>query len=92
MIDSDEMGPERAKRHPGIQLLPTIELTAHGLHQPRAKQEIDSGRRGEGYLFGALQATTGAVLTAPYGGRTTANFVDCLEQVACWVPAEYDRV
>lgn len=53
---------------------------------------MDSGRRGTGSSFGALPATTGAVLTAPYRGRTTANFGDFLAQVECGVPADYDRV
>ena len=92
MIDIDEMGPESAKSHPGVQLVPAIEMTEHGLHQVRAKQEIDYGRRGKGYIFGALQATTGEVLTEPYRGRTVANFVDFLEKVERWVPAEYERV
>ncbi len=92
MIDIDEMGPESAKSHPGVQLLPAIEMTEHGPHQGRAKQEIDYGRRGKGYIFGALQATTGEVLTEPYRGRTIANFVDFLEKVERWVPAEYERV
>ena len=92
MIDIDEMGPESAKSHPGMQLLPAVEMTAHGLLQPRAKQEIDYGRRGKGYIFGALHATTGEVLTEPYLGRTIANFVDFLEKVDCWIPAEYTRV
>lgn len=92
MIDIDEMGPESAKSHPGVQLIPAVEHTEHGLHQPRAKQEIDYGRRGKGYIFGALQATTGEVLTAPYRGRTIANFVDFLEQVDQWVPVAYEQV
>ena len=47
----------------------------------RAKQEIDYGRRGKGYIFGAFRPATGEAFTAPYGARTTANWVDFLEQV-----------
>lgn len=92
MIDLDEMGPESAKSHPGQCLLPMMMGSAHGLHEPRAKQEIDYGRRGKGYIFGALPAATGEVLTEPYLGRTTANFVDFLERVDAWLPAEAARV
>ncbi len=92
MIDVDEMGPESAKSHPGKRLVPVIEMTVHGPQQPRAKQEIDYGRRGKGYIFGAFQATTGEALTEPYRGRTIANFIDFLEKVECWVPAEHERV
>jgi transposase len=92
VIDIDAMGPESAKSHPGMRVVPTVEMTVHGLHQPRAQQEIDDGRRGKGSIFGALQATTGDVLTAPYRGRTIANVVDFLEQVKRWVPPEYERV
>ena len=61
-------------------------------HAGRARQEIDYGRRGKGYIFGAFQAATGEALTEPYLGRTTANFVDFLEKVEAWIPAEVERV
>ena len=48
----------------------------------RARQEIDYGRRGKGYIFGAFPPASGAALTAPYRGRPLVNGVDCLEQVA----------
>ncbi len=35
---------------------------------------------------------TGAAFTAPYAGRTAANWVDFLEQVDQWLPADADRV
>ena len=92
VIDIDEMGPESAKSHPGMQLLPAVEMTTHGRQQPRATQAIASGRRGKGSIVGALQATTGEVLTEPYLGRTITNFVDFLAKVDCWIPAEYARV
>ena len=47
----------------------------------RAKQEIDYGRRGKGYIFGAFRPATGEALTRPYPSRSTANWVDFLEQV-----------
>jgi len=81
------MGPEGAKSFPGRRLVP-IETTPGA----RARQEIDYGRRGRGYVFGAFQPATGAAFTAPYAGRTTANWVNFLEQVDTWLPAEADPV
>jgi transposase len=92
VVDLDEMGPTSAKSYPGHRLVPTPEQGPHGRHERRAKQEIDYGRRGKGYIFGALQAATGEVLTAPYARRTAANWIDFLEQVEAWVPPEVDRV
>ena len=81
------MGPEGAKSFPGRRLVP-VETTPGA----RARQEIDYGRRGRGYVFGAFQPATGKAFTAPYAGRTTANWVDFLEQVDTWLPAEADPV
>lgn len=58
----------------------------------RASQEIDDGRRGKGYIFGAFLPATGAAFTAPYPGRTTANWVAFLEQVDSWLPADAERI
>lgn len=52
----------------------------------RARQEIDYGRRGGGYIFGAFRPATGEALTQPYPSRSTANWVDFLEQVEQWIP------
>jgi DDE superfamily endonuclease len=82
------MGPEGAKSFPGVQ---PVQQPAGG-SVPRATQEIDYGRRGKGYIFGAFQPATGAALTAAYGGRTIANWVDFLVQVEAWLPAEATRV
>jgi len=84
------MGPERAKSFRGKRLLrPPADPNAPA---PRATQEIDYGRRGSGYVFGAFRPATGEALTAPYDRRTTANFVDFLERAERWLPAEADRV
>jgi hypothetical protein len=85
----DEMGPEAAKSHPGHDV---IRPDPSGERRVRAKQEIDYGRRGKGYVFGAFVPATGAALTVPYAGRTTASWVDFLEQVDAWVDDEADRV
>jgi hypothetical protein len=54
----------------------------------RAKQEIDYGRRGKGYFFGAFCPATGEALTQPYGGRTIKNWIDFLERTEAWLPSE----
>ena len=89
MICLDEMGPESAKSFPGHEV---IRPDPTGERRVRAKQEIDYGRRGKGYLFGAFQPATGAALTVPYPGRTIANWVDFLGQVDAWLDAGAGRV
>jgi transposase len=89
------MGPESAKSFRGQRLVQADPGTdARGRPRPaeRAKQEADYGRRGKGYIFGAFRPATGEALTAPYGRRTTANWVDFLERADAWLPAEFDRV
>lgn len=89
----DEMGPEAAKSWPGqrwVITTPAAEPTPRPAG--RAHQEIDYGRREKGYIFGAFQPTTGAAFTAPYSGRTIANWVAFLEQVDAWLPTEPARV
>jgi transposase len=85
------MGPESAKSFPGQRL---VRAAAPPGGQPaeRATQEIDYGRRGKGYVFGAFRPASGEALTRPYGGRTIANWVDFLEQVEAWIPPEVERV
>lgn len=83
------MGPEGAKSFPGR--LPGHGRAAGGT-AVRATQEIDYGRRGQGSIFGAFQPATGAAFTAPYAGRTIVNWVDFLEQVEAWLPADAVRV
>ena len=70
------MGPQAARSFPGQQLVKPAAPEAE-----RAKQEIDYGRRGSGYVFGAFQPASGAALTQPYDRRTTTNWVDFLGQV-----------
>ena len=81
------MGPEGAKSFPGRQLVPVAAKPG-----ARARQEVDYGRRGRGYVFGAFRPASGEAFTAPYAGRTTANWVDFLEQVDGWLPADADPV
>jgi DDE superfamily endonuclease len=63
-----------------------------GARRPRARQEIDYGRRGAGYVFGAFVPATGEALTHPYAGRTTANWVDFLGRVEAWLDPTIHRV
>jgi transposase len=84
----DEMGPESAKSFPGQRL---VRLPPLG-QRSRARQAIDYGRRGRGYIFGAFVPATGAALTVPYPRRTTANVVDFLEQVEGWLDPGVVRV
>jgi transposase len=80
------MGPESAKTYAGQALVATP-------HQAgRAKQEIDHGRRGKGYIFGAFRPATGEAFTRPYPARSTASWVAFLEEVELWLPAETERV
>ena len=87
------MGPEAAKSWPGERLVATAP-TQEPLRRPagRARQEIDYGRREKGYIFGAFLPAAGDAFTQPYAGRTTANWVDFLEQVEAWLPAEPTRI
>ena len=55
----DEMGPQSARSYPGRRVVKPAAPKAQ-----RAKQEIDYGRRGKGYVFGAFRPATGAALTA----------------------------
>jgi transposase len=79
----DEMGPESAKSYPGSQVVRRDE---------RARQEIDYGRRGKGYVFGAFRPWTGQAFTHAYPRRTTVNWVDFLTQADHWIPAEVEQV
>jgi transposase len=86
------MGPEAAKSFPGQQLVRALPDPIARRPAERARQEIDYGRRGRGYIFGAFKPADGEALTAPYDGRTIANWVDFLERVEDWLPPEMERV
>jgi DDE superfamily endonuclease/Winged helix-turn helix len=83
----DEMGPLSAKSYPGREPVRTQPPPAG-----RARQEIDYGRRGKGYVFGAFRPATGAAFTQPYPGRGTGNRVAFLDQLEEWVPAGVERI
>jgi transposase len=79
----DELGPEGAKSFRGTNWVPAGQASTRGA---RAKQEIDYGRRGKGYIFGAFCPVDGAAFTRPYERRTAANWAAFLEEVAAWLP------
>jgi hypothetical protein len=81
------MGPEAAKSFPGT---PFVNVSTRPAR--RSKQEIDDGRRGSGYVFGAFQPHTGAALTWTAQRRTTANVVAFLEHVETWIDSAVERV
>ena len=92
MICLDQMGPVAAKSYPGQHLVHTAPAVAPPSPGQRATQEIDYGRRGKGYIFGAFCPATGEALTKDYLGRTITNWVDFLGHVEQWVPTEHERL
>ena len=81
------MGPQAAKSVPGTQLIDVTKRPAQ-----RATQEIDYGRRGKGYVFGAFQPATGEAFTGTATRRTTANFVAFLEEAESWIDPTIERI
>jgi hypothetical protein len=86
----DQMGPVSAKSYPGtlaVRALPDGPSPAE-----RARQEIDYGRRGKGYVFGAFVPATGEAYTQQYDSRSTINWADFLERVEGWIPEAVEQV
>lgn len=92
MVCLDEMGPEGAKSFLGRRLVRALPDPEGARPAERARQEVDYGRRGKGYVFGAFQPASGKALTVPYQGRTIANWVDFLERVEGWIEPETQTV
>lgn len=90
MICLDEMGPERAKSFLGQQVVYAVPSADRPTE--RARQEIDYGRRGLGYIFGAVQPATSLAMTMPYDRRTIVDFADFLTQVDAWLPSTPERI
>jgi transposase len=92
----DEMGPQAPKATPGQEVVraePRVEPEGAPRPAERAKQAIETGRRGRGgYVFGAFRPATGEALTRSYDKRNGANWVDFLEHVEAWVPASVSRI
>jgi hypothetical protein len=81
------MGPVSAKSYPGQQAVNVVKQPAQ-----RATQEIDYGRRGKGYVYGALWEATGQCWTQCYERRTKDRFIDFLCFVDERVPADVERI
>src|SRR4051812_50226400 len=81
------MGPQSARSYPGRRPVKPAPPKAQ-----RAKQEIDYGRRGKGFVFGAFRPATGEAFTETYAGRSPANCVDFLGAVERWIDAGGERV
>ncbi len=90
-MNLDQMGPISARSYPGSEPVRALSDAA-GVPIGRATQEIDYGRRGKGYIFGAFVPATGEALTHEYPSRSAVNWVDFLERVEQWVPEEIERV
>lgn len=88
MVGIDELGPESAKSFRGRVL---VRDDGEG-PAVRAKQEIDYGRRGKGYIFGAFKPADGEAFTHPYPSRSAANFADFLERVDAWIPPDIECI
>jgi transposase len=86
------MGPTSAKSYLGTQLVHDGAASASSQPAARAKQEIDYGRRGKGFIHGALRLATGEASTQAYPSRRTLHWRDFLEQVEAWLPAKIERV
>ena len=85
-------GPQPDRLSRGISSEPQPGVERPNPRAERAKQEIDYGRRGKGYIFGAFRPATGEALTHPYPSRSAANWADFLGRVEAWIPAEVERV
>jgi hypothetical protein len=92
----DEMGPTGPKTYAGRRVVrddPGVEPDGARRPAGRAKREVETGRRQRGgYVFGAFRPATGEAFTHSYPRRDGANWVDFLERVEAWVPAELGRV
>jgi hypothetical protein len=90
------MGPTVPKTVPGqepVRAEPGVEPDGTPRPAVRARQEIETGRRGRGgYVFGAFRPATGESFTTCYEHRRGVDWVNFLERVEAWVPAEMSRV
>ncbi len=77
---STRWGHRRPRGYPGQEPIRTEPKGEDGGPAGRAKREIDYGRRGKGYIFGAFRPATGEALTHPYPGRSATNWADFLEK------------
>ncbi len=88
----DQMGPESAKSFAGQAMVKARPSAEPREAAGRARVEIDYGRRGKGYIFGAFRPASGEAFTRDYRRRTIVNWVDFLERTNEWIPPEVERV
>jgi transposase len=88
----DQMGPEAAKSYRGQELVYALPDPAEKRPAERAMQEVDYGRRGKGYIFGAFKPIDGEAFTQDYDRRTIANWVHFLGLVEEWIPPMVEHV
>lgn len=88
----DQMGPESAKSFAGQAVVKALPCAEPHWVAERARVEIDYGRRGKGYIFGAFRPASGEAFTRDYRRRTIVNWVDFLERTNEWIPPEVERV
>ena len=82
------MGPLASRTYEGKEL-----TRIHGPPAGRAKVPLDYQHRPKGgFVFGALQPSTGAVLTEMYPRRITGHYIEFLEKVEQWIPPEVERI
>ena len=75
------MGPLSVRTYQGKQL-----VKIHGPPAGCAKADLIYTRQPfGGYVYGALQPSTGAVLTETYSRRNADYYVDFLEKVEQWI-------
>jgi DDE superfamily endonuclease len=86
------MGPEAAKSYRGQELVYALPDPTEKRPAERAIQEVDYGRRGKGYIFGAFKPIDGDAFTQAYDRRTIANWVNFLGLVEEWIPPEMEHV
>ncbi len=92
IVCMDQMGPEAAKSYRGQELVYALPDPVGKRPAERATQEVDYGRRGKGYIFGAFKPLDGEAFTKDYARRTIAHWVDFLGAVEGWLPAEIAHV
>ena len=82
------MGPLASRTYEGKEL-----TKIHGPPARRAKADFIYPRQPfGGYVYGALQPSTGEVLTEVYPHRNVGYYVDFLEKVEQWVSPKIKRI
>ena len=82
------MGPLASRTYEGKEL-----TKIHGPPAGRAKVALDYTHRPKGgFVFGALEPSTGAVFTEMYPRRIGGHYIEFLEKVEQWVSPEVKHI